>query len=145
MLWFSESCCFYRNLDVAEDNDLGDNEDEDDGGLVSGLNCKIVVRFRTYTDFYNALKVLCGRSLNKVESFSYISFLLLFFSELLSSFICPCDIQKFAWPPDELWYKISEKWTIIGFVLILWQTFRFIYSGEKLLLIISANSCFNNL
>ncbi|KAL3840493.1 hypothetical protein ACJIZ3_025084 [Penstemon smallii] len=54
-----------RNLDVAEDNDTGDDEDED---LVSGLNCKIVVRFKTYTDFYNALKVLCGRSLIKQGS-----------------------------------------------------------------------------
>lgn len=56
-----------RNLNVAEDNDLGDKEDEDDGDIVSGLHCKIVVQFERYRDFYNALKVLCGRSLQKVD------------------------------------------------------------------------------
>lgn len=53
-----------RNLHVAEDNDIGDNANEED--IVSGLHCKIVVRFENHKDFYDALKVLCGRSLQKV-------------------------------------------------------------------------------
>ncbi|KAL3634128.1 hypothetical protein CASFOL_021182 [Castilleja foliolosa] len=58
-----------RTLDVGEDNDRGEDEDEEDGGdLVSGLHCKIVVQYESYKDFYNALKVLCGRSLNKQGS-----------------------------------------------------------------------------
>lgn len=56
----------YRNLDVAEDNDIGEDMEEDNGDLVSGLLCKIVVRFEDYREFCNALKVLCGRSLQKV-------------------------------------------------------------------------------
>lgn len=57
-----------RNLEVAEDNDRAEDAVEDDGDLVSGLNCKIVVRFKGHTEFYNALKVLCGRSLVKQGS-----------------------------------------------------------------------------
>ncbi|KAE8057053.1 hypothetical protein FH972_013775 [Carpinus fangiana] len=56
-----------RNLNVAEDNDLG-KEAEEIGNIVSGLNCKIVVQFEKYKDFYNALRVLCGRSLQKQGS-----------------------------------------------------------------------------
>lgn len=57
-----------RNLEVAEDNDRAEDAVEDGGDLVSGLNCKIVVRFKGHTEFYNALKVLCGRSLVKQGS-----------------------------------------------------------------------------
>ncbi|KAL8487680.1 hypothetical protein ACS0TY_023678 [Phlomoides rotata] len=57
-----------RNLDVGEDNEKGEHEDEDDGNLVSGLHCKIVVQFEGHKDFCHALKVLCGRSLNKQGS-----------------------------------------------------------------------------
>ncbi|XP_057974845.1 uncharacterized protein LOC131162414 [Malania oleifera] len=57
-----------RNLNVAEDDALGKNDDEDDGDIVSGLQCKVVVQFEKYRDFYNALKVLCGRSLQKQGS-----------------------------------------------------------------------------
>ncbi|KAK4387607.1 hypothetical protein Sango_2367300 [Sesamum angolense] len=57
-----------RNLDVGEDNDIGQDEDEDSRDLVSGLHCKIVVQFESHKDFYNALKVLCGRSLIKQGS-----------------------------------------------------------------------------
>lgn len=62
----------FRNLDVGEDNEIGEGEDEDEGerDLVTGLHCKIVVQFEDHKDFYNALKVLCGRSLNKVGSYS---------------------------------------------------------------------------
>lgn len=47
--------------------------------LVSGLNCKIVVQFEKYKDFYNALKVLCGRSMQKVGNrfLSTVFFLIL--------------------------------------------------------------------
>ncbi|XP_075496522.1 uncharacterized protein LOC142533581 [Primulina tabacum] len=57
-----------RNLDVAEDNDRAEVDVEDGGDLVSCLNCKIVVRFKGHTEFCNALKVLCGRSLVKQGS-----------------------------------------------------------------------------
>ncbi|KAL2489151.1 ZCW7 [Forsythia ovata] len=57
-----------RNLDVAEDNDLSKDDDEDGLDIISGLQCKIVVRFKDHRSFYNALKVLCGRSLKKQGS-----------------------------------------------------------------------------
>ncbi|KAI4337057.1 hypothetical protein L6164_015514 [Bauhinia variegata] len=57
-----------RNLNVAEDDDLGKDANDDTGDLVSGLYCKIVVQFEKYRDFYDALKVLCGRSLQKQGS-----------------------------------------------------------------------------
>uniref|UniRef100_A0A2N9EMF9 Uncharacterized protein n=1 Tax=Fagus sylvatica TaxID=28930 RepID=A0A2N9EMF9_FAGSY len=56
-----------RNINAAEDNDLG-KEAEETLSIVSGLNCKIVIQFETYGDFCNALKVLCGRSLQKQGS-----------------------------------------------------------------------------
>lgn len=59
-------CSVHRNLDVAEDNDIGKDADEDGEEIISGLQCKIVVRFEKYRDFYDALKILCGRSLQKV-------------------------------------------------------------------------------
>ncbi|MCD7458371.1 hypothetical protein HAX54_038035 [Datura stramonium] len=55
-----------RNLHVAEDNGIG--EDADEGDIVSGLHCKIVVRFEKHKDFFDALKVLCGRSMQKQGS-----------------------------------------------------------------------------
>lgn len=64
-LYFELSYFFFgRNLHVAEDNSVGDDADEED--IVSGLHCKIVVRFEKHKDFYDALKILCGRSLQKV-------------------------------------------------------------------------------
>ncbi|OMO70778.1 A-kinase anchor protein 17A-like protein [Corchorus olitorius] len=57
-----------RLFNVAEDNDFGEGSDEDDLDIVSGLYCKIVVQFEKHQDFYNALKVLCGRSLQKQGS-----------------------------------------------------------------------------
>ncbi|KAM2544213.1 hypothetical protein TB1_015930 [Malus domestica] len=57
-----------RNLNVAEDDGLGKDANEDGDDLISGLHCKIVVQFETYQDFYNAFKVLCGRSLQKEGS-----------------------------------------------------------------------------
>jgi hypothetical protein len=55
-----------RNLNVAEDDDLGKDADEDSGDLISGLHCKIVVQFEKYNDFVNAMKAFCGRSMEKV-------------------------------------------------------------------------------
>lgn len=55
-----------RNLNVAEDDDKDKEADEDGGDIISGLHCKIVVQFEKHRDFHNALKVLCGRSLQKV-------------------------------------------------------------------------------
>ncbi|XP_047341536.1 uncharacterized protein LOC124945190 [Impatiens glandulifera] len=57
-----------RNINVAEDHDLGKNGDEDILDIVSGLQCKIVVQFEKEKDFCNALRVLCGRSMQKEGS-----------------------------------------------------------------------------
>ncbi|XP_057530951.1 uncharacterized protein LOC130809267 [Amaranthus tricolor] len=54
-----------RNLNVAKDDDLGKDTNADDEDLISGLQCKVVVQFEQYKEFYNAMKVLCGRSLQK--------------------------------------------------------------------------------
>ncbi|KAF5739475.1 ZCW7 isoform 1 [Tripterygium wilfordii] len=54
-----------RNINVAEEDDPGKDADEDIGVIISGLHCKIVVQFEKYQDFYNALRVLCCRSLQK--------------------------------------------------------------------------------
>ncbi|XP_030528576.1 uncharacterized protein LOC115739562 [Rhodamnia argentea] len=57
-----------RNISVADDDDFGRESDEDPDGLVSGLHCKIVVQFEKHEDFHNAMKALCGRSLEKQGS-----------------------------------------------------------------------------
>lgn len=57
-----------RKLNVAEDDDLGKNSEGSKGEIVSGLTCKAWVQFETYDDFYNAMKVLCGRSMLKEGS-----------------------------------------------------------------------------
>lgn len=70
-------CSFHRNLDVAEDNDMGKDGEEDGVEIVPGLQCKIVVRFEKHRDFYTALKILSGRSLGKVNArflFSFITY-----------------------------------------------------------------------
>ncbi|XP_077233830.1 ZCW7 isoform X2 [Tasmannia lanceolata] len=55
-----------RNLNVAGDDDLGKTIEVDKGGgIVSGLQCKVWVQFEKYEDFCNALKVFCGRSMQK--------------------------------------------------------------------------------
>lgn len=56
-----------RNLNVAEDDDLGKDTDADDEDLISGLQCKVIVQFEQHKAFHNALKVLCSRSLQKVK------------------------------------------------------------------------------
>ncbi|CAH9144918.1 unnamed protein product [Cuscuta epithymum] len=57
-----------RNLDVAEDNNIGKDVGGDEGNFISGLQCKIVVRFEKHRDFCNALNALSGRSLQKLGS-----------------------------------------------------------------------------
>ncbi|KAM0937736.1 hypothetical protein DsansV1_C24g0182381 [Dioscorea sansibarensis] len=57
-----------RNLNVAGDDNLGQKADEVTGEVVSGLQCKIWVQFESHEDFCNAMKVLCGRSLQKEGS-----------------------------------------------------------------------------
>ncbi|KAL5559178.1 hypothetical protein UlMin_035389 [Ulmus minor] len=57
-----------RNLNVAEDDDLVKDGNDDGADIISGLHCKIVVQFEKYLEFYNTLKVLCCRSLQKEGS-----------------------------------------------------------------------------
>ncbi|XP_022131510.1 A-kinase anchor protein 17A [Momordica charantia] len=57
-----------RNLNIAVDDDFGKDGNEDGEGIISGLHCKITVQFEKHRDFYNALKVLSGRSLQKQGS-----------------------------------------------------------------------------
>ncbi|KAJ0982147.1 hypothetical protein J5N97_010402 [Dioscorea zingiberensis] len=57
-----------RNLNVAGDDNLGKKVDEITGEVVSGLQCKIWVQFESHEDFCDAMKVLCGRSLQKEGS-----------------------------------------------------------------------------
>ncbi|XP_038886388.1 A-kinase anchor protein 17A isoform X2 [Benincasa hispida] len=54
-----------RNLNIAVDDDFGKDGNEDGEDIISGLHCKITVQFEKHRDFYNALKVLSGRSLQK--------------------------------------------------------------------------------
>ncbi|RZC66314.1 hypothetical protein C5167_009999 [Papaver somniferum] len=57
-----------RNLNAAVDVDLVKNGEEGEESIASGLQCKIVVQYEKYDDFCNALKVLCGRSMQKQGS-----------------------------------------------------------------------------
>ncbi|KAJ4815365.1 ZCW7 [Rhynchospora pubera] len=57
-----------RNINVSSDDNQSDEADDTKGDLVSGLNCKIWVRFETYDDFYGAMNVLCSRSMQKEGS-----------------------------------------------------------------------------
>ncbi|KAI7730330.1 hypothetical protein M8C21_027976 [Ambrosia artemisiifolia] len=57
-----------RNLDVSEDDGFDKDADEDSEDIVPGLQCKIVVRFEDHMEFSKALKVLCGRSMQKQGS-----------------------------------------------------------------------------
>lgn len=57
-----------RTLNISNDDELGGSKDETNKGLISGLNCKVWVQFESYDDFHNAMKALCGRSLEKEGS-----------------------------------------------------------------------------
>lgn len=59
-----------RTLNISNDDELEEKTDETNKGLISGLNCKVWVQFESYDDFHNAMKALCGRSLEKVK-FAY--------------------------------------------------------------------------
>lgn len=78
-----------RNLNVAGEDDLGKNQDETTGEMLSGLNCKVWVQFENYDEFYNAMKVLCGRSLQKV---TMMSFTHLNSSDLLWKLFINCQV-----------------------------------------------------
>ncbi|XP_024313467.1 uncharacterized protein LOC100833551 isoform X2 [Brachypodium distachyon] len=54
-----------RTLNISDDDELGARKDDASKGLISGLNCKVWVQFESYDDFHNAMKALCGRSLEK--------------------------------------------------------------------------------
>jgi hypothetical protein len=68
-------------LNISNDDELGASKDETNKGLISGLNCKVWVQFESYDDFHDAMKALCGRSLEKVQ----LAYLLLVLSELSTS------------------------------------------------------------
>ncbi|KAK3127550.1 hypothetical protein QOZ80_7AG0574900 [Eleusine coracana subsp. coracana] len=55
-----------RNLNISDDE--LDSKDRTNKELISGLNCKVLVQFENYEDFYNAMRALCGRSLQKEGS-----------------------------------------------------------------------------
>jgi len=55
-------------LNISNDDELGASKDGTNKGLISGLNCKVWVQFESYDDFHNAMKALCGRSLEKEGS-----------------------------------------------------------------------------
>lgn len=57
-----------RNLNIAEDDDQVNSLEETTKKIVSGLACKVWIRFDDYDSFCNAMKVLCGRSLQKEGS-----------------------------------------------------------------------------
>ncbi|XP_022962382.1 A-kinase anchor protein 17A [Cucurbita moschata] len=57
-----------RNLNIAVDDAFGKDGNEDAEDIISGLHCKITVQFEKHRDFYNALRVLSGRSLQKQGS-----------------------------------------------------------------------------
>ncbi|XP_062188444.1 uncharacterized protein LOC133891722 isoform X2 [Phragmites australis] len=54
-----------RNLNIANDDESEAKEDGTNKGLICGLNCKVWVQFESYDDFHDAMKALCGRSLEK--------------------------------------------------------------------------------
>ena len=55
------------NLNVVGDDDLGNHSEGNRGEIASGLTCKAWVQFENYDDFFDAMKVLCGRSMQKVR------------------------------------------------------------------------------
>lgn len=65
------------------DDDFGKDGNEDGEGIISGLHCKITVQFEKHRDFYNALKVLSGRSLQKVGN--YFSTKDVFYNQVIRS------------------------------------------------------------
>lgn len=62
-----------RNLNIANDDEIEAKEDGVNKELISGLNCKVWVQFENYDDFHDAMKMLCGRSLEKVRLGCHLS------------------------------------------------------------------------
>ncbi|CAD6217440.1 unnamed protein product [Miscanthus lutarioriparius] len=56
------------NLKIANDDEIEAKGDGANKELISGLNCKVWVQFENYDDFDDAMKALCGRSLEKEGS-----------------------------------------------------------------------------
>ncbi|KAL4181803.1 hypothetical protein AMTRI_Chr12g239270 [Amborella trichopoda] len=56
-----------RNLNIVGNDDLGKIMEQGSGQLVSGLQCKIWVQFENSGDFCNAMKILCGHSMQKQQ------------------------------------------------------------------------------
>ncbi|XP_031481334.1 uncharacterized protein LOC116251301 [Nymphaea colorata] len=54
-----------RNLNITSDDDLCKTNDTN-SRIIPDLYCKIWVQFEDFEDFCNVLKVLCGRSLQKL-------------------------------------------------------------------------------
>ncbi|RLM87044.1 A-kinase anchor protein 17A isoform X1 [Panicum miliaceum] len=64
-----------RTLNIANDDDeLEAKEDGSTKELISGLNCKVWVQFESYDDFHDAMKALCGRSLEKEGSWLKVDY-----------------------------------------------------------------------
>lgn len=57
-----------RNLNISNDDEIEAKGHGVNKGLISGLNCKVQVQFESYNDFQDAMKALCGRSLEKEGS-----------------------------------------------------------------------------
>ncbi|XP_020574785.1 uncharacterized protein LOC110020857 isoform X2 [Phalaenopsis equestris] len=57
-----------RNLYVVGGDDIGENAEATVGDVVPGLQCKVWVQFENHDEFSNAMRVLCGRSMQKQGS-----------------------------------------------------------------------------
>ncbi|KAH0463871.1 hypothetical protein IEQ34_006657 [Dendrobium chrysotoxum] len=57
-----------RNLYIAGGDDTVENAEAVAGDVVPGLQCKVWVQFENYDEFSNAMRALCGRSMQKQGS-----------------------------------------------------------------------------
>ncbi|KAL0921749.1 hypothetical protein M5K25_008854 [Dendrobium thyrsiflorum] len=57
-----------RNLYIAGGDDTVENAEAIAGDVVPGLQCKVWVQFENYDEFSNAMRALCGRSMQKQGS-----------------------------------------------------------------------------
>ncbi|KAK8933280.1 hypothetical protein KSP39_PZI015288 [Platanthera zijinensis] len=57
-----------RNLYISGVDDIVKNTEGAIGDVVPGLQCKVWVQFESYDEFSNAVRVLCGRSMQKEGS-----------------------------------------------------------------------------
>ncbi|PKU63128.1 hypothetical protein MA16_Dca027763 [Dendrobium catenatum] len=56
------------NLYIAGGDDTVENAEAIAGNVVPGLQCKVWVQFENYDEFSNAMRALCGRSMQKVRT-----------------------------------------------------------------------------